>query len=358
MNLHLDSLSQLLSVAYSVPPSGPVRLTFAKPLRNPSTRPPPSCSCPSLSFYSSFLLLQIPTTSSFPSPRPTRLAEPTHSFLLRHAPSVVALLCVGSTLVSSETLSLLPSLKLVVGSSAGIDHIDLQECRRRGITITSAGQVFSEDVADFAVGLLIDVLRRVSASDGYVRSRLWVAKGPYPLGVKLGGKRVGIVGLGRIGSEVAKRLIAFGCNIAYCSRKEKPFVPYPYYYTVSDLATNSDALILCCSMTKETHHIINRSVMEALGKEGVIINIGLGALIDEKELMKFLVQGQIGGVGLDVYENEPHVPQELFAMENVVLAPHAAVYTPESFAALQELVVGNLKAFFSNKPLLSPAQLE
>ncbi|XP_022772963.1 glyoxylate/hydroxypyruvate reductase HPR3-like [Durio zibethinus] len=259
---------------------------------------------------------------------PLDSSEPTHSFLPRHASSVLALLCVGSTTVSSETLSLLPSVKLVVASSAGIDHIDLQECHRRGIAVTSAGQVFSEDVADFAVGLLIDVLRRVSASDGYVRSGFWVAKGPYPLGLKLGGKRVGILGLGRIGSEVAKRLVAFGCNIAYCSRKEKPFVPYPYYSTVVDLATNSDALILCCSLTKETRHIINRSVMEALGKEGVIINIGRGALIDEKELVKFLVQGRIGGAGLDVHENEPHVPQELFAMENVVLTPHAAVYTP------------------------------
>ncbi|WRX17667.1 D-isomer specific 2-hydroxyacid dehydrogenase [Theobroma cacao] len=311
-----------------------------------------SPSVPSFFFSKSHLQAHFHLVDPLDSP------EPTHSFLSRHAASVLALLCVASTRVSSETLSLLPSLKLVVASSAGLDHIDLGECRRRGITVTSAGQVFTEDVADFAVGLLIDVLRRVSASDGCVRARLWAEKRPFPLGVKLGGNRVGIVGLGRIGSEVAKRLIDFGCSIAYCSRKEKPSVPYPYYSTVSELATNSDVLILCCSLTKETHHIINKGVMEALGKEGVIINIGRGALIDEKELVKFLEQGQIRGAGLDVYENEPHVSQELFAMENVVLAPHAAVYTLESFAALQELVVGNLKAFFSNKPLLTPAQLE
>ncbi|KAK6251216.1 hypothetical protein SCA6_005221 [Theobroma cacao] len=287
-----------------------------------------SPSVPSFFFSKSHLQAHFHLVDPLDSP------EPTHSFLSRHAAS------------------------LVVASSAGLDHIDLGECRRRGITVTSAGQVFTEDVADFAVGLLIDVLRRVSASDGCVRARLWAEKRPFPLGVKLGGNRVGIVGLGRIGSEVAKRLIDFGCSIAYCSRKEKPSVPYPYYSTVSELATNSDVLILCCSLTKETHHIINKGVMEALGKEGVIINIGRGALIDEKELVKFLEQGQIRGAGLDVYENEPHVSQELFAMENVVLAPHAAVYTLESFAALQELVVGNLKAFFSNKPLLTPAQLE
>ncbi|XP_039022695.1 glyoxylate/hydroxypyruvate reductase HPR3-like [Hibiscus syriacus] len=289
---------------------------------------------------------------------PLDSSEPYHSFLTRHAPSVLALLCVGNTPVSSETLSLLPSLKLVVGSSAGLDHIDLHECRRRGIAVTDAGQAFSEDVADFAVGLLIDVFIRMSAGDRYVRSGSWVTKGTYRLGGKLSGKRNGIVGLGRIGSEVAKRLVAFGCSIAYCSRKEKPLVPYAYYSTVNDLAKNSDGLILCFSLTKETHHMIDSGVMEALGKEGVVINIGRGALIDEKELVKSLVQGRIGGASLDVYEDEPSVPQELFAMENVVLAPHASVYTPESSAALQELVIGNLKAFFSNEPLLSLAPLE
>ncbi|KAE8683813.1 Glyoxylate/hydroxypyruvate reductase HPR3 [Hibiscus syriacus] len=296
---------------------------------------------------------------------PLDSSEPYHSFLTRHAPSVLALLCVGNTPVSSETLSLLPSLKLVVGSSAGLDHIDLHECRRRGIAVTDAGQAFSEDVADFAVGLLIDVFIRMSAGDRYVRSGSWVTKGTYRLGgkssvgqlrpslpplavptstpirpsikppldfcrklspfavekcSKLSGKRNGIVGLGRIGSEVAKRLVAFGCSIAYCSRKEKPLVPYAYYSTVNDLAKNSDGLILCFSLTKETHHMIDSGVMEALGKEGVVINIGRGALIDEKELVKSLVQGRIGGASLDVYEDEPSVPQELFAMENVVLA--------------------------------------
>ncbi|XVF10714.1 hypothetical protein REPUB_Repub07fG0206200 [Reevesia pubescens] len=288
---------------------------------------------------------------------PLDSSEPTHSFLSRHAPSVLALLCVGSTRVSSETLSLLPSLKLIVASSAGIDHIDLQACLRRGIAVTSAGQVFSEDVADFAVGLLIDVLRRVSASDEYVRSGFWVVKGPYPLGVKLGGKRVGIVGLGSIGSEVAKRLSAFGCSISYTSRKKKQSVPFPFYGNARDLATNSDILILCCALTEETHHIINKDVMVALGEQGVIINVGRGSLIDEKELVQCLVQGEIGGAGLDVFENEPNVPKELFGLDNVVLSPHCAAITPQSLEALLHLIIANLKAFFSNKPLLQLSRL-
>ncbi|KAF5734849.1 putative glycerate dehydrogenase [Tripterygium wilfordii] len=286
---------------------------------------------------------------------PSELPEPTNPFSSR-AKSLRALVSVGIFPVTRETLSLLPSLELVVGSSAGVNHIDLQECRRRGIAVTNTGPAFCEDAADYAVALLIDVLRRLSACDRYVRDGLWPEKGDYPLALKLGGKRVGIVGLGNIGSEVAKRLLAFGCSIAYNSRRKKDSVSFPYYANVSDLATNSDVLILCCPLTDETRHMINKDAMNALGKEGVIINIGRGALVDEKELVQFLVNGDIRGAGLDVFENEPHVPEKLYALDNVVLSPHRAVITPESFEAAVKLVLANLKAFFSNEPLLSPVQ--
>ncbi|WJZ82329.1 hypothetical protein VitviT2T_002096 [Vitis vinifera] len=274
------------------------------------------------------------------------------------SPHASVLLCVGPAPVSSDTLRHLPSLQCIVGSSAGVDHIDLEECRRRGITVTNAGSSFCEDGADFAIGLLIDVLRRISAADRYVRAGLWPMKGDYPLGSKLGGKRVGIVGLGKIGSEIAKRLVAFGCRIAYNSRNKKSSVSFPYYANICNLAANSDILIICCALTKETHHLIDKDVMTALGKEGVIINVGRGGLINEKELVQCLVQGQIRGAGLDVFENEPDVPKELFELENVVLSPHKAIATLESLASLQELIVGNLEAFFSNKPLLSPINLD
>jgi hydroxypyruvate reductase 2 len=174
----------------------------------------------------------------------------------------------------------------------------------------------------------------------------------------MGRKRVGIVGLGRIGFEVGKRLEAFGCSIAYNSRKKKPSVPFSYHANVLDLAEDSDALILCCSLTEQTHHIINKDVLEALGKEGVIINVGRGALIDEKLLVQFLLRGDIGGAGLDVFENEPDVPRQLFELDNVVLSPHRAIFTSESLEALHELVFTNLKAFFLNKPLQSVFQIE
>ncbi|KAJ7962266.1 Glyoxylate/hydroxypyruvate reductase HPR3 [Quillaja saponaria] len=204
------------------------------------------------------------------------------------------------------------------------------------------------------VGLLIDVMRKFSATDRYVRERIKSGPWNFPLGSKLGGKRVGIVGLGRIGLEVAIRLEAFGCNILYHSRKEKPFVSYPFYSNVVELAATSNALVICCALTEQTHHLINKQVMLALGREGVIVNIGRGALIDEKEMLQCLIEGKIGGAGLDVFENEPDVPKELFALDNVVLSPHASVFTSESAVGLCALVSRNLEAFFSNKPLITP----
>lgn len=165
------------------------------------------------------------------------------------------------------------------------------------------------------------------------------------------------MGLGSIGYLVAKRLEAFGCLITYNSRKKKPNIQYPFYEDVKDLAKNSDALIICCALTDETRHMINKDVMAALGKEGVIVNIGRGALIDEKELVSLLVRGELGGAGLDVFEKEPHVPKELFDLDNVVLSPHKAVATPESMVAVQQVVRANLEAFFANKPLLSEVKL-
>ncbi|CAN4077848.1 unnamed protein product [Withania somnifera] len=259
--------------------------------------------------------------------------------------SVQVMLCMGPTPVTSETLDKYPKLECIVGTMSLPWH-----------PRTTAGDSFSDDVADFAVGLLIDVLRRVSAADRFVRGGFWPVKGEFPLGFKVGGKRVGIVGLGNIGSRVGKRLEAFGCSIAYTSKRKKPNVSFPFHSDIHDLAINSDILILCCALTKETHHIVDKEVLTTLGKEGIVINVGRGPLVDEKELVQFLKRGEIGGAGLDVYENEPNVPEELFGLDNVVLSRHVAVFTPESFEALEELFTYNLEAFFLNKPLR--AQLE
>ncbi|KAK9910669.1 hypothetical protein M0R45_034623 [Rubus argutus] len=194
---------------------------------------------------------------------------PQDQFLSTHARSVRVLLSSSTgPPITAQILQLLPSLKFIVTTSAGLDHVDLVECRRRGVAVASAAKIFTEDVADMAVGLLLDVMRKISASDRYVRDELWACKGDYALGSKIGGKRVGIVGLGNIGLQVAKRLEAFGCSVSYNSRSEKPSLSYPFYSNVCALAANSDALIICCALTDQTHHMINKEVLSALGSEG------------------------------------------------------------------------------------------
>ncbi|CAK9134489.1 unnamed protein product [Ilex paraguariensis] len=279
---------------------------------------------------------------------------PTEQFLTTHARSIRALLCSDWTPITADVLRLLPSLRVIVTSSAGLNHIDLSECRRGGISVANVGTVFSEDVADMAVGLLIDVLRRITAANRYVKAGLWPIKGDFPLGSKLGGKRIGIVGLGSIGLEVAKRLEAFSCSISYTSRKKKPSISFPFYTNACELAANCDILIICCALTNETRHMINKEVLSALGREGIVVNIARGAIVDEKELVRCLEQGEIAGAGLDVFENEPNVPTELLVLDNIVLSPHCSVLTEESFRDMFELISGNLEAFFSNKSLLSP----
>ncbi|KAG2297792.1 hypothetical protein Bca52824_034264 [Brassica carinata] len=260
--------------------------------------------------------------------------------------------------MTAEFISNLPSLEIVVCASVGFDHVNLDECKRRGVAVTNAGDAYGEDVADLAVGLLIGVLRRIPALDRYIRSGQWTRLWDYPFGFKLNKKKVGIVGLGSIGSLVAKRLEPFGCIISYNSRSLKPDVPYLYHTDILSLAADNAVLILCCSLNDETHHIVNREVMETLGKNGVIINIGRGELIDENEMVKCLMEGVIWGVGLDVFENEPEVPKEFFSLENVVLSPHSAGMTAESLDNITEVVLTNLKAFFLDQPLIFPVQLD
>lgn len=170
----------------------------------------------------------------------------------------------------------------------------------------------------------------------------------------MSGKSVGIVGLGRIGSAIAKRAEAFGCPISYYSRTEKPHTNYKYYSNIIDLAANSEILVISCALTEETHHIVNREVINALGPRGILINIGRGLHVDEPELVSALMEGRLGGAGFDVFENEPEVPEQLFELENVVLLPHVGSDTVETSKAMADLVIQNLEAFFLSNPLLTP----
>ncbi|TVU06891.1 hypothetical protein EJB05_46927 [Eragrostis curvula] len=267
------------------------------------------------------------------------------------------LLVPGLKTVTAEHLDRLPALGLVAATSVGVDHVDLDACRHRGLAVTNAGEAFAADSADYGVGLVLAVMRRVAAADSYVRRGRWATDGDYPLTTKVSGKRVGIVGLGRIGSLVARRLAAFGCAVSYHSRSPKPSAPYRFVATARELAADSDVLVLSCALTEETRRMVNREVLEALGGGGVLVNVGRGGLVDEPELVRCLREGVIAGAGLDVYENEPHVPPELVDMDNVVLSDHRAVLTPESIRGALDMVAGNLDAFFAGRPLLSPVTL-
>ncbi|KAL6874682.1 hypothetical protein ACP4OV_013347 [Aristida adscensionis] len=275
-------------------------------------------------------------------------------FLRANAGAIRAVVGNANYGADAALIDALPALEIVASFSVGIDRVDLAKCRERGIRVTNTPDVLTDDVADLAVGLAIAVLRRIPQADRYVRAGQWKAKGDYTLTTRFSGKRVAILGLGRIGLAVAKRAEAFGCPISYHSRSEKPYPNYKFYANAVDLAVNCDVLIVACSLNADTYHIVNREVIDALGQGGVLINIGRGAHVDEPELVSALLEKRLGGAGLDVYEHEPFVPEQLFDLDNVVLVPHVGSDTEETCRAMADLVIGNLEAYALDKPLLTP----
>ncbi|KAJ1433968.1 hypothetical protein SESBI_05815 [Sesbania bispinosa] len=276
-----------------------------------------------------------------------------NAFAKTHANSVRAVVGNAKIGADANTIDSLPKLEIVSSYSVGLDKIDLDKCRDRGIRVTNTPDVLTDDVADIAVGLALAVLRKICQSDRFLRNGLW-KNSDFQLTTKFSGKAIGIAGLGRIGSAIAKRVEAFGCPVSYYSRSEKPETGYRYYPNILDLAANSQILVIACALTEETRHIVNRKVIDALGPKGIIINIGRGQHIDQPELVAALTEGRLAGAGLDVYENEPEVSEQLFGLENVVLTPHVGSDTVETCKAMADLVIANLEAHFLGKPLLTP----
>ncbi|KAL6006212.1 Glyoxylate/hydroxypyruvate/pyruvate reductase 2kgr [Asimina triloba] len=278
---------------------------------------------------------------------------PKVDFLRQNSHSIRAIVPNTIVGVDSEMLDALPEVEIVSTFSVGVDGIDLRKCRERGIKVTNTPDVLTEDVADMAIGLILSTLRKVCASDRFVRSGAW-KEGDFELASKFTGKTVGIVGLGRIGSAIAVRAEAFGCPVSYCSKSEKPNTKYKYYSSIVELAANSQILVIACPLTEDTYHMVNRGVMEALGPKGVLVNVARGSVVDEPELVSALLEGQLGGAGLDVFEHEPEPPEQLLGLDNVVLSSHVGSDTEETCRAMADLVIGNLEAHVLNKPLLTP----
>tara|TARA_R110000796_G_scaffold252301_1_gene385994 strand:- start:2045 stop:2998 length:954 start_codon:yes stop_codon:yes gene_type:complete len=260
----------------------------------------------------------------------------------------------GEQQVSAELMSRLPALEVISCFGVGYDGVDVGEASRRDIAVTNTPDVLTEDVADLAVGLTLAVRRNIVAAHRYVCDGSWERQGPMALSAQVNGKRVGLVGLGRIGKAIARRLQAFQCILQYYASTEKPELPYRFYSDLVRLAEESDILIVTLPGGANTDKIINREVMLALGNTGCLINVSRGSVIDEDSLIELLETGALGAAGLDVFRNEPHVPEPLKHMQNVVLQPHAGSGTWETRFSMRDLVVENLRCHFKGLPLITP----
>ena len=252
-----------------------------------------------------------------------------------------------------EMIDRMPKLEIIASASVGYDGIPVEYARSKGIPVTNTPDVLNDDVADLAIALMIMTARKLVVTDRYVRSGRWPKEGEHPLANRASGKRVGILGMGRIGKEIAKRATAMNNGVAYHSRKPVSDVSYKHYPDLVELAKNSDFLVVIIPSTPQTQKIVSKAVIEALGPTGIFVNVARGAVVDEDALVEALKSGKLGGAGLDVFINEPQVPPELFAMDNVVLQPHVGSGTHETRRAMSQLVLDNLDAKFAGRPLLT-----
>jgi hydroxypyruvate reductase len=275
------------------------------------------------------------------------------SFLAGLADRVTGIATMGETGADAALMDALPKVKIIASNSVGVDAIDLAAAKARGIGVSNTPGVLNECVADLGMALTLAISRRVVEADRYVRSGQW-PKGAFAFGTKLGGKTMGIVGMGRIGQQVAQRAAAFGMTIVYHSRHKKPDIAYRYYDDLAAMAAASDFLLLILPGGAATKNLVDARILAALGKKGFLINIARGSVVDEAALVRALQDGVIAGAALDVFADEPRAPEALFAMDNVILQPHQASATHETRTAMGQLMIDNLKAHFAGKPLLTP----
>ncbi|MCO7727145.1 2-hydroxyacid dehydrogenase [Brucella intermedia] len=257
--------------------------------------------------------------------------------------------------VDAALIDALPNLQIIGNFGVGYDAVDAKHAATRNVMVTNTPDVLTDEVADTTIGLLIDTVRELSKSQAFLRAGNWVKEGRYPLSkLSLRGRKVGIFGLGRIGKAVARRIEAFGLPIAYHNRRQASDVRYDYYPSLKELAKAVDTLILVAPGGAETAKAVDADVLEALGADGVLINVGRGSLVDEDALVAALNNGTIAAAGLDVFANEPHVSQGLLDAPNTVLLPHIASASQKTRQAMADLVIDNLIAWFDTGSALTP----
>ncbi|MGL5448564.1 MAG: 2-hydroxyacid dehydrogenase [Rhabdaerophilum sp.] len=247
----------------------------------------------------------------------------------------------------------LPALTIISSFGVGYDLVDAKTAHALGITVTNTPDVLTDEVADLALGLLIASVRRLPQADAFTRQGRWL-KGNFPLSDTLRGKTMGILGLGRIGKAIAQRAEAFGLKLAYHGRTPQPDVPYPYFASLIEMAKAVDILMVIAPGGASTKAMVNRAVMEALGPKGTLINVARGSLVDEPAMVELLASGALGAAGLDVFEDEPRVPEALLGLENVVLLPHIGSASVHTRNLMGQLVVDNVIAMAEGRAPLTP----
>jgi hydroxypyruvate reductase len=279
-------------------------------------------------------------------------ASEKNSFFEKHAPKVRGLATFGPMAVDGKLMDQLPKLEIISNFGVGVDAINLDDAKKRKIIVTNTPDVLNECVADTALALVLNTLRKFPQSEQHLRAGNWASRGPYSLTTSVGGKVLGVLGLGRIGEAVAKRAMACGMTIRYHNRHKKD-VPYPYDPDPVTLAKNSDVLMVVTPGGPETSRLVNEKVLQALGPDGYLVNIARGSVVDEPVLLRYLKEKKIAGAGLDVYADEPRVPPEFFTLDNAVIFPHVASATVETRKAMGDLQVENLRRHFAGKPVLT-----
>ncbi|HVY50810.1 MAG TPA: 2-hydroxyacid dehydrogenase [Devosia sp.] len=254
--------------------------------------------------------------------------------------------------VGPDLMDKLPRLEIIANFGVGYDTIDTAAAKARNIRVTNTPNVLNDAVAEITIGLMIALARRIPQADQYVRQGRW-AQGSFPLLAELNGKTVGILGLGRIGKEIAARAQAMRMRVVYHGRHKQPDEPFVYYADLNEMARDVDWLVVIAPGGKGTDKIVSRAVLEALGPEGYLVNMARGSLIDETAMVEMLQSGRLGGAALDVFEREPHVPEALFTLDNVVLSPHQGSATHQTRNKMGALLVANLDAHFAGEPLPS-----
>ncbi|HEY0920869.1 2-hydroxyacid dehydrogenase [Devosia sp.] len=254
--------------------------------------------------------------------------------------------------VDAALMDRLPRLEIIAVFGVGYDSVDTEAARSRRLRVTNTPEVLNDAVAELAIGLMVALARHIPQADRYVRGGGW-AKAGFPLQAELNGKTLGILGLGRIGKEIATRAQAMKMRVVYHGRHRQPYEPYVYYSSLLDMARDCDWLVAVAPGGRETYRMVSREVLAALGPAGGFVNLGRGTLVDEAALVELLQSGELGGAALDVFEHEPHVPEALFGLDNVVLSPHQGSGTRQTRERMGALVVANLDAHFAGEPLPS-----